>query len=246
MMEPFLAAASALWLGIQTAISPCPLATNIAAVSYVARRTGNLRHVFLAGVLYALGRTLVYVALGMSLAAAPLADSRLSSLLRRHMNEILGPLLIVVAMCLLGLLGSGLRGRGVSQRMQRRVDALGIWGALLLGIVFALAFCPVSAGLFFVALLSLAVKTGSTVALPTIYGLGTALPVLVFAATVAVGAQSLGRAFDRVGQFEWWARQITGCVFLAVGLHYALVYDFGIRPFWGPWIDALVERIWQS
>jgi cytochrome c-type biogenesis protein len=237
-MEFFLAAVAALGLGIQTSISPCPLATNIAAISYVARRAGSPRHVLLAGTLYALGRTLVYVVLGMLMVGATLSP-RISWLLRRHMDEILGPPLILVAMFLLGMLQSDVSGRGMSQRAQKRVDALGIWGALVLGIALALSFCPVSAGLFFVALASLAIQFDSSVVLPSLYGIGTALPVLAFAAIITISAQSLSKAFNRVRQIEGWARQITGGLFLAIGIHYSLKYDFGIAPFWDAWLHAI-------
>ena len=176
---------SALWLGILTSISPCPLATNIAAISYIGRRVGSPRQVLLSGMLYALGRSLAYLALGMLLVASVLSIPQLSLFLQKYMNKLLGPILIVVAMFLLGLIQLNITGPGVSDTMQKRVDALGMWGALVLGILFALTFCPVSAALFFGSLIPLSVKVGSGVALPGVYGIGTALPVLAFAVLIA-------------------------------------------------------------
>jgi cytochrome c-type biogenesis protein len=150
MMQEFLfGTIMALWLGILTSISPCPLATNIAAISYIGRRVDRPRQVFLAGLLYTVGRTLVYVVLGFLLVAALLSENPVSGFLETNMPKLLGPILILVAMFLLGLLEFGFAGSGVSEKMQRRVDACGIWGAFLLGIVFALSFCPVSGALFF-------------------------------------------------------------------------------------------------
>jgi len=149
---------SALWLGILTSISPCPLATNIAAISYIGRRVGSPRQVLLSGMLYALGRSLAYLALGMLLVASVLSIPQLSLFLQKYMNKLLGPILIVVAMFLLGLIQLNITGPGVSDTMQKRVDALGMWGALVLGILFALTFCPVSAALFFGSLIPLSVK----------------------------------------------------------------------------------------
>ena len=120
---------SALWLGILTSISPCPLATNIAAISYIGRRVGSPRQVLLSGMLYALGRSLAYLALGMLLVASVLSIPQLSLFLQKYMNKLLGPILIVVAMFLLGLIQLNITGPGVSDTMQKRVDALGMWGA---------------------------------------------------------------------------------------------------------------------
>ena len=119
---------SALWLGILTSISPCPLATNIAAISYIGRRVGSPRQVLLSGMLYALGRSLAYLALGMLLVASVLSIPQLSLFLQKYMNKLLGPILIVVAMFLLGLIQLNITGPGVSDTMQKRVDALGMWG----------------------------------------------------------------------------------------------------------------------
>ena len=144
------------------------------------------------------------------------------------MNLALGPLLIIIGMVLLELISFSRRGGGVSDRMQRRVDRFGTWGALLLGIVFALSFCPVSAALFFGSLLALAVGHESGVIIPAVYGIGTGLPVLVFAILIAFGANRMGKAYNNLAAFEFWARRITGAVFIAAGIYYSLTYIFGV------------------
>lgn len=222
------AASAALWLGVLTSISPCPLATNVAAISFIGRRVGSPRRVFFSGVLYALGRSLAYLALAMLLVGSLLSVPDLSMFLQRHMNKLLGPLLILVAMFLLDLLSFSLPGSGLSESMRARLDALGLWGALPLGMLFALTFCPVSAALFFGSLIPLSVKTHSSVILPSIYGLGTALPALFFAVLVAVGARSVGKTFNALSKVEWWARRITGLLFLAIGFYYSLKFIFGV------------------
>ena len=111
---------------------------------------------------------------------------------------------------------------GVEQRARKA----GLWGSFLLGIVFALSFCPVSAALFFGSLVPLAVRNESAVLLPTFYGVGTALPVVVFAFVVALGAHSLGRLFDQVTRVARWARRVTGIVFIGVGIYLSMVYIF--------------------
>jgi len=221
-------AGAALWLGILTSISPCPLATNIVAISFIAKRVGHARQVFLAGLLYTAGRALTYLALGVVVIASVLAIPEVSNFLQRYMNRALGPILIIVGMVLLDLLRLRTPGRGVSARMQRFVEHAGVWGAGPLGVVFALSFCPVSAGLFFGSLIPLSVRHGSRVLLPSLYGVGTALPVLFFAILIAVSTQSVARAFNKLAVVERWARRITGALFILAGVYYCLKYIFEV------------------
>ena len=227
MEESLFALGTAFWLGILTSISPCPLATNIVAISYIGRRAGNTRHVFLSGLLYTAGRTVAYVALAMIIVAAALSLPQVSQFLQSYMYLILGPLLIVVGMVLLGLLRIDLPATGFSEGLREKVDRLGIGGALLLGIVFALSFCPTSAALYFGSLIPLSLSRESNILLPSAYGLGTAVPVIAFAFVIAFSAKSLGTAFQMLGKVEWWARQITGFLFIAVGIWFSLKYVFG-------------------
>ena len=165
-MEGLVGIASALWLGVLTSVSPCPLATNVAAMSFVGRRLASPRAVLASGLLYTLGRALTYAVLGGLLVASLLNAPVVSSLLQKYMNKLVGPLLIVVGVFLLELVSLP-RGRGgVAETLQGRVERAGVWGAGLLGVLFALTFCPVSAALFFGSLLPLAVKEQSSVLLP--------------------------------------------------------------------------------
>lgn len=222
MESIWLAAGSALWLGILTSISPCPLATNIAAVSYVGRRVGSTRAVLATGGLYTAGRTLAYVVLGSAAVWSLMSMVAVSSFLQGGFHRALGPLLILVGLLLLGIFKLRLPGLGVSDGLQERVDRWGVWGAGLLGILFALSFCPVSAGLFFGSLVPLAADRSSPLLLPTLYGLGTAVPVAAFAVLLAAGAGWLGKALDRVQAFEVWARRVTAVVFIGVGVYETL------------------------
>jgi len=219
---------SALWLGILTSISPCPLATNIAAISYIARRLDKPRMVFFSGLLYAIGRTLVYLVLGIGIVASVLSVPMVSNILQKYMNKVLGPILIIVGMFLLEMISLNFSGSVVTDNIQRRAEKWGVWGALLLGILFALSFCPVSAALFFGSLVSLAIKYNSPVIAPALYGMGTAVPVIVFAVLIALGGRSVGRAFNKLTIFERVARYITGGIFILVGIYYCLAYIFGV------------------
>ena len=226
-MSPYLlGAVSALWLGVLTSISPCPLATNITAVSFVGRRVGSTRGVLLAGALYTLGRLLTYVALGALLVAGALSAPGVSYFLQKYMNRLLGPVLILTGMLLLGLLKIPVPQVLSGEKLQQRAEKAGLWGAALLGFFFALAFCPGSAALFFGGLVPLAVKYNSPVLYPALYGAGTALPVAVFAFIIALGAQGLGRACEKVALVEKWARRVTGTLFIAVGVYFCLRYVF--------------------
>lgn len=231
MTEILLTIVWAFWFGILTSISPCPMATNIAAISFVGRRVDSPRNVFLSGLLYTGGRTLSYMLLGTLLVSSLLSAPTLSFQLQKYMNLALGPLLILVGMVLLELISFNLGGSGVSEKMQKRVERMGIWGAGLLGIVFALSFCPTSAALFFGSLLPLALKQESGFMLPGVYGIATGLPVLLFAVLLAMGANKVAKAYNRVVAFEKWARYITGGIFIIIGIYFSLTHIFGVSFF---------------
>ena len=231
MSELLVAAGSALWLGILTSISPCPLATNIAAITYIGRQVGRPGQVLLTGLVYTLGRSAVYVAVGALVVGSVLAVPRLSFFLQENFNKFLGPILLLTGLVLLDLIKFRTSGPAVSRRVRERVAGFGIWGGGLLGILFALSFCPVSAALFFGSLIPLSVQHQSKLLMPTVYGVGTALPVVGFAVVIAVGARYLGGIFDRLAVFERWARRITGAIFILVGLYYIATYLLGIHVF---------------
>lgn len=219
---------TALWLGILTSISPCPLATNIAAISFIGKQVGNTRQVVLSGLIYTAGRMLAYLLVGIVVVFGILSIPGIANFLQEYMNKILGPLLIVVGIFLLGLIKMIWSTATGSEWVQNRAEKNGIWGAGLLGIVFALSFCPVSAALFFGSLIPLAVGVGSTIVYPTIYGIGTGLPVIVFAFLLAFGTQTIGKAYNRLKLFEFWARRITGVTFIIVGICYTLTCTLGL------------------
>ncbi|MGZ5432747.1 MAG: aromatic aminobenezylarsenical efflux permease ArsG family transporter [Thermoanaerobaculia bacterium] len=213
-----VALGTAAWLGILTSISPCPLATNVAAIAFVSRDGGSPRRALAAGLLYTLGRSVAYVALA---AIAVLAVGRLlsvSSFLQETFYKLLGPLLIVVGMVLVGLIDLRLpqRSQSVSEERVRRG---GLWAALPLGAVFALSFCPVSAALFFGMLIPLASRHESVLTLPTIYGVATGLPVALFAVTIAFGLTRVSAAFRVASRLEHYARPATGIVLIVVGIY---------------------------
>ncbi len=222
----WLTIATALWFGVLTSISPCPLATNIAAISFIARKVENMRAVLLSGLLYAVGRTVAYLALGALITAGLLTSGEIALFLQRYLNQALGPVLILVGMLLLGLLGSTASITLVGAGVQQRAAKGGVGWAALLGMLFALSFCPVSAGLFFGVLIPLSAANRSMVILPLVYGIGTSTPVIVFALLIAFASQRLGGAFNRLTQIERWIRLITGLIFVVAGIYYSLLYVY--------------------
>jgi cytochrome c-type biogenesis protein len=218
-----------LWFGILTSISPCPLATNIAAVSYIGRRVDNTGAALIAGMLYMTGRMVTYIALGAVLISSTQLIPAVAVFLQKYMNILLGPVLIVIGVIMLDVIKLNLPGSAIiGENMQRRVERTGIWGAGLLGVIFALTFCPVSAALFFGSLFSIAIPHHSIFVLPGLYGIGTAVPVLGFAFLLAFSAQLVGRAYNSVSKFEIRARRITALVFIAAGIYLALQHIFHV------------------
>jgi cytochrome c biogenesis protein CcdA len=249
MIAYLLYAGAALYLGVLTSISPCPLATNIAAISYVGRKVGNSRAVLGAGVLYTLGRCLLYLVLAVLLTSTAMSIPAVSLFLQKYAHMVLGPVFLLLGMFLVGLITTTLGGAGMSEGMQKRVDAMGVWGALLLGVLFAVSFCPTSAAWFF-GLLALMMGSeaggitmtltkigislpqaslpGSVFVLPVIYGIGTAVPVLLVAFVLAYSAQSVGKTYNALSKIEWWARQATGWLFVLLGAWFSLKYVFEV------------------
>jgi len=218
--------AVALWLGILTSISPCPLATNIAAISFISRKIERTRYIILSGLLYTIGRMATYTILGILIITSVLSIPGISYFLQKYMHSVLGPILILAGMVILELIPLNLPGLGLGERAQRRIENMGLGGACLLGILFALAFCPVSAALFFGCLIPLALESRSNFLLPGIYGVGTALPVIISALILGKGTQATAKAFNRLGTFEIWMRHITGIVFILLGIWLCLRYIF--------------------
>ncbi len=217
---------TAIWLGILTSISPCPLATNIAAVSFISRRITQRNTVFLSGILYTLGRSLTYIVLGVLIVKTLVEVPILSDFLQRYVNKILGILLILVGMVLLDLLRIPLPIPSVSENVTKKLAEKGTFGSLSLGILFALAFCPVSAALFFGGLIPLALKAQSGIGLLLIYGIGTGLPVLLFAFLVAAGTGYINNLYYRITRIEFYTKKVTGIIFILVGIYYTLAYIF--------------------
>ena len=228
MRDWLLGAGVAVWLGVLTSISPCPLATNIAAISFIGRRVDRPRYALLTGLLYTAGRALTYIVLGVVLVGGLLSMPSVSQWLQKYMNRLLGPILVLAGMFLLELIRVNVGSGKLTDWAQKHAGKGGLGAALFLGVVFALSFCPVSAALFFGSLLPLAVEHQSGIVFPLLYGVGTALPVFAFGILIALGAQQVGRVFQQVSRFEFWARRVTGALFIAIGVYLTLAYTIDV------------------
>jgi cytochrome c-type biogenesis protein len=224
MTAILLGFSSALWLGILTSISPCPLASNVAAISFLSKKIAHPVLVFLSGMAYTLGRMVSYAVLGWIIINSLLSVPQVAQFLQKYMGKALGPLLILTGLILLEIITIRLPGLSFSQKHHNKLAESGAPGAFLLGFIFALAFCPISAALFFGSLIPLALNSKSGIILPLVYGIGTGLPVLVFVVAIALGVTSLSHWFHKITRLEYYTRKITGAVFILVGLYYTGIY----------------------
>ena len=214
---------TAVYLGLLCSISPCPLATNIAAVSFIGRKTGKPPAVFCSGIFYALGRLPAFCVLGLVLGKMLDSAPMISHGLQKYMNLFLGPCMILIAMVLLDLLKlPGWLSLNVNSKHLNRLEKFKFSGAVLLGILFALSFCPTSAVLYFGSLLPLAMNKSSLLLFSGIFGVASCLPVLGFAFILAFASQKLAGVYNAVGKLERWARWITGGIFLLIGFYFTL------------------------
>lgn len=228
MSDFALATGAAFWFGFLTAVSPCLMATNVAAITFIARRINDPKYALLSGMFYIAGQAIAYVILGMLLVTSLLSVPLVSIWLQDYFLRLLGPILIVTAMFLLELLSFTTRGGALKDKVQKKAVDGGFWISALLGIVFAMSFCPTTAALFFGSMIPLAVTHESSVFLPFVYALGVAVPVFAFALIIVLAANKVGKVFSNVQRAERWARFGTGGIFLAIGLYFTLVYTLNL------------------
>ena len=216
---------SALLLGLITAISPCPMATNIAAIAYVSRRVKERRYAVITGALYTLGRMFSYSILGIIIIVGGLEIPGVASFLQDFGEQVLGPLLIVIGVIMLSINKIPLSlGGGKLSSIGEKVANWGMIGGFLLGALFALAFCPYSAVLFFGVLIPLALKSTGGVALPVVYAIGTGLPVLVFGTLLSFSVAKVSTWLNAVTRAEKIIRVVVSIIFIGVGIYLVVLW----------------------
>ncbi len=215
-------AVTAFILGLMTAVSPCPLATNITAIGFISKDITSKRKVFLSGLLYTLGRAITYTAIGL-LFFFGASQFKLTGVFQVWGEKLLGPLLIIIGLFMLGVLKLKIPGIDfLTQKMENRKNN-GIWGVLLLGIVFALAFCPYSGVLYFGMLIPLTISSTSGLYLPLIFAIATGIPVIIFAWLIAFSISALGNIYNKIKTFELWFRRVVALLFVIVGCYYIVI-----------------------
>lgn len=217
---PFL---SAFILGLMTAISPCPLATNITAIGFISKDIESRKKVFYNGLVYTLGRAITYTVIGL-LFYVGAGEINIAGFLQQWGEKLLGPLLILIGLFMLGVFNFiRLPGMGsLTGAMEKRANK-GFWGVLLLGVVFALAFCPYSGVLYFGMLIPMTISSAAGLYLPLVFALATGIPVILFAWLIAFSVGSIGGLYNKMKVFETWFRRVVAVLFIAVGLYYVVL-----------------------
>ncbi len=216
---------TALLLGLMTAISPCPLATNITAIGFISKDVEDNRKVFINGLVYTLGRAVSYTLLAVIIFIG--ADQfKISEIFLLYGEKIIGPLLIIIGLLMLDILKIKFPGlSGITRRFQE-TGTNSYWDVLLLGIVFALAFCPYSGVLYFGMLIPMTISSASGLYLPVVFAMATGIPVIIFAWLLAYTVSGVGKLYTRLKTFEIWFRRVISVVFIGVGIYYVVIIYF--------------------
>ncbi len=217
---------TALLLGLMTAISPCPLATNITAIGFISRDIENRRKIFYNGLWYTLGRAISYTSLGVILYFGA-SKFQIARLFQSNGEKFLGPLLILVGILMLDFIHIKFPGLNkLTNKLENPERKNNGWSALILGIVFALAFCPYSGVLYFGMLIPLTIASPTGLVLPLIFAIATGLPVIIVAYLLAFSISSIGGFYNKVKIFEKWFRRVVSVIFILAGLYYVYTFYF--------------------
>jgi cytochrome c biogenesis protein CcdA len=215
---------SAFILGIMTAISPCPLATNITAIAFIGKNIKSKRRVFINGFLYTLGRAITYIVLGMVIFFG-ISKFYVASFLQSNGEKFLGPLLLIIGVFMLDFINiKFLKFGSITNRFQNNEKLNSGISAIVMGILFALAFCPYSGVLYFGILIPMTISSTSGLILPLIFAIATGLPVIIFAYLIAFTLSGVGTLYNKLKVFELWFRRIVSAIFILVGLYYIYIF----------------------
>ena len=212
---------AAFFIGLMTAISPCPLATNITAIAYASKKIDNSKHTIIVGFLYTFGRMLTYVLIASAIVWFGLNTQSIALTLQKYGDKILGPLLLIVGIIMLDVIKINfIKSNDWLKNLKEKLAQKGFLGSFLLGVIFALAFCPFSAVLFFGMLIPIALKAGDGLIIPSVFAFATGLPVIIFSFILVYSVSKLGKIMNKIGTFEKWTRKIVAGIFILAGLYY--------------------------
>ncbi|MFC1697172.1 aromatic aminobenezylarsenical efflux permease ArsG family transporter [Nanoarchaeota archaeon] len=212
---------ASFFIGLMMAISPCPLATNITAIAYASKKLDNSKHTLLVGLFYTLGRMFTYVLIAMLIVWLGINIQGIALFLQKYGEKILGPLLIIIGVVMLDVIKLHfMKDNKVLNKLKEKLANKGLLGSFLLGVIFALAFCPFSAVLFFGMLIPLAIKAGDAIIIPAVFAFATGLPVIIFSFILVKSISKLSTIMKKVQTFELWTRRIVATIFILVGIYY--------------------------
>jgi cytochrome c biogenesis protein CcdA len=215
---------SAFVLGLMTAISPCPLATNITATAYISKNISNKQKVFLSGLLYSLGRAFSYTSIGLILYFGA-SKFHIARFFNQNGEKYLGPLLIIIGLVMLNVIRLNFLGKSnFQERLSEKFKDKGLFGSFLIGTLFALAFCPYSGALFFGMLIPMTVASIDGLYLPLVFAFGTGIPVILFTYLLAFTAGKIGVFYNKITKIEKVMRTVAGIVFILTGLYYISIF----------------------
>ena len=215
---------TAFVLGLMTAISPCPLATNITATAYISKNISSKKKVFFSGIIYALGRGFSYTILGLILFFGA-SKFHIALFLNQNGERILGPLLVILGLIMLNILRLNFLSKfNITEKLTTKFKDKGLLGSFLIGVVFALAFCPYSGALFFGMLIPITITNADGLYLPIIFAFGTGLPVILFTYLLAFATAKIGVFYAKIAKVELVMRKIAGIVFILTGIYYILIF----------------------
>lgn len=218
---PFI---SAFVLGLMTAISPCPLATNITATAYISKNIASKKKVFISGLLYSFGRAFSYTTIGLILFLGA-SKFHIALFFNQNGEKYLGPLLILIGLVMLNLIKLNFLGKSnFQEKLSEKFKDKGLLGSFLIGVVFALAFCPYSGALFFGVLIPMTIASADGLYLPIVFAIGTGLPVILFTYLLAFTAGKVGLFYNRITQIEKVMRSVAGVVFILTGMYYVFIF----------------------
>lgn len=214
---------TAFLLGLMTAISPCPLATNITATAYLSKDIGNKQRVLFNGVFYTLGRMFTYTALGLIFYFGA-SQFQIAKLLQGVGGMWLGIALVVIGVLMLDVIKLGGLSTGkLTEKLGRKEGKKTYLDAFLLGLLFALAFCPYSGVLYFGGLIPMTIASPSGLLLPPVFAIATGLPVIIIAWIVAYSVGNVGKFYNKMNVFQKWFKRIIAAVFIVVGVYYIVI-----------------------
>jgi len=213
---------TAFLLGLMTAFSPCPLATNITATAYLSKDIGIKKRVLFNGLFYTMGRMFTYTALGM-LFFFGASQLKISGFLQGIGGLWLGVFLLVIGIFMLDIIQLNLPGVGtLTEKFSNKKGKKTYWDAFLLGLLFALAFCPYSAMLYFGGLIPMTIASTSGLLLPPIFAIATGLPVIIIAWLLAYSVSNIGKFYNKMNSFQKWFKRVVSAVFIFVGAYYII------------------------